>query len=82
MLSMGGVKPWTATMLERTPGLALSIFKASGVERKDLVIIHNQYGINCVTIDSALICKKMGITSIGITSSEFCKTIPQFWELS
>jgi len=75
MLSMGGVKPWTATMMERTPGLALSIFKASGVEEKDCVIVYNQYGINPVAIESALVARAMGVKSIGITSTEFCKTI-------
>ncbi|MGQ9629781.1 MAG: sugar isomerase domain-containing protein [bacterium] len=75
-LSLGGVKAWTATMLERTPGLALSIFKASGVERKDLVIINNQYGINPVAIESALVARAMGVPTIGITSSEFCKEVP------
>lgn len=75
MLSLGGVKAWTATMMERTPGLALSIFKASGVARKDLVIVYNQYGINPVAIESALTAKAMGIPVIGITSSEFCKDI-------
>lgn len=77
-LSLGGAKAWTATMLERTPGLALSIFKASGVESSDIIIINNQYGINPVAIESALVAKLMKIPSIGITSSEFCKAIPVF----
>jgi uncharacterized phosphosugar-binding protein len=75
-LSLGGAKAWTATMLERTPGLALSIFKASGVEPKDLVIINNQYGINPVAIESALVARAMNVPTVGITSSEFCKAVP------
>ena len=75
MLSLGGGQAWTATMMERTPGLALSIFKASGVEDGDAIIVYNQYGINPVAIESALVAKAMGLKSIGITSSEFCKAI-------
>jgi len=75
VLSMSSSRAHTATMFERTPGVALAIFKASGVEPKDCVFIYNQYGINSVAIESAAVARAMGVRSIGITSSEFCKSV-------
>lgn len=75
VLSMGGSRAHTATMFERTPGVALAIFKASGVEQKDCVVIYNQYGINSVAIESAAVARAMGVRTVGITSSEFCRSV-------
>jgi uncharacterized phosphosugar-binding protein len=48
--------------------LALDYYK---VEKGDVLIIANVNGINSLTIDCALECKRRGITSIAITSSFF-----------
>lgn len=52
--------------------LALDYYK---VEKGDVLIIANVNGINSLTIDCALECKRRGITSIGITSSMFAKGV-------
>ncbi|UCF96033.1 MAG: sugar isomerase domain-containing protein [Spirochaetaceae bacterium] len=48
--------------------LALDYYK---VEKGDVLIIANVNGINALTIDCALECRRRGITSIAITSSVF-----------
>lgn len=48
--------------------LALDYYK---VDKGDILIIANVNGINSLTIDCALECKRRGITSIAITSSIF-----------
>jgi uncharacterized phosphosugar-binding protein len=52
--------------------LALDYYK---VENGDILIIANVNGINSLTIDCALECKRRGITSIAITSSVFSKGV-------
>jgi len=65
-----------ATTMERTPGLANSIFNAYGVQGSAVMILNNPYGINSLTIESADECKKRGVKLIALTSREFCKSIP------
>lgn len=65
-----------ATTMERTPGLADSIFNAYGVQGPAVMILNNPYGINSLTIESADECKKRGVKLIALTSRDFCKSIP------
>ncbi|MGH8245084.1 MAG: sugar isomerase domain-containing protein [Gammaproteobacteria bacterium] len=65
-----------ATTMERTPGLANSIFNAYGVQGPAVMILNNPYGINSLTIESADECKKRGVKLIALTSRDFCKSIP------
>ncbi len=62
--------------MERTEGLAPSILSAYEVKKGETIIIVNSYGINPVTIDTALDCKKRGLNTIGITSTSFADAVP------
>lgn len=62
--------------VERTPGYAKTVLDAYGVGAGDVLVIVNAYGINAMTIDCALECRKRGTTSIGITSKSFADTVP------
>ncbi len=64
-------------IIERTPGYARAVFDAYRLERGDALVIVNAYGINAMTIDSALLCSERGITSIGITSTSFAHLVPK-----
>lgn len=62
--------------VERTPGYAKTILDTYGVSAGDVLVIVNAYGINSMTIDCAMECKKRGATSIGITSKSFADFVP------
>jgi|CZCA01.1.fsa_nt_gi uncharacterized phosphosugar-binding protein len=66
-----------STFVERTPGYAKAVLDAYGIESGDVLIIANAYGINAMTIDCALECKKRGVTSIGITSQGYANFVPK-----
>ncbi|NLB73208.1 MAG: SIS domain-containing protein [Firmicutes bacterium] len=66
-----------ATFVERTPGYAKAVLDAYGIASGDVLIIANAYGINAMTIDCALECKKRGATSIGITSKGYADFLPR-----
>ncbi|MBQ4610777.1 MAG: SIS domain-containing protein [Clostridia bacterium] len=66
-----------SNIVERTPGYAKAVFNAYRLEKGDVLVIVNAYGINSMTIDCALECKERGITSIGITSTEFADQVPR-----
>ena len=66
-----------SNIVERTPGYARAVFDSYRLRRDDVLIIVNAYGINSMTVDSALLCRERGIKSIGITSSSFADTVPK-----
>lgn len=66
-----------SNIIERTPGYARAVFDAYRLREGDVLIIVNAYGINSMTVDSALLCKERGIKSIGITSTSFAHTVPK-----
>lgn len=61
--------------IERTPGYAAAVLDAYEV-RSGVLIIVNAYGINAMTIDSALEGKKRGIPTVGVTSRSFADHVP------
>jgi uncharacterized phosphosugar-binding protein len=63
--------------IERTPGYAKSVLDAYGLYKDEVLIIVNAYGLNAMTIDCAIECKKRNIVSIGITSKSFADTVPK-----
>jgi uncharacterized phosphosugar-binding protein len=65
-----------SNIVERMPGYIGPILKYHGLSQGDLLIICNAYGINSATIDAVLECRKLGVTSLAITSTDFCKGIP------
>ena len=66
-----------SNILERTPGYARAVFDAYRLGEGDVLVIINAYGINPMTIDCALECRKRGIISIGVTSTEFADQVPR-----
>jgi uncharacterized phosphosugar-binding protein len=72
LLSMGALR---SSRIERTPGYAPAVLDSFNVHSGVLIII-NAYGINALTIDSALEGKKRKIPTIGVTSRSFGDNIP------
>lgn len=73
-LANGAVR---STRVERTPGYAKAILDPLKLEDDgDVIIISNVYGVNSVTIESALEAKKKGLTVIALTSIEHAEQLP------
>ncbi len=66
-----------SNIIERTPGYAKSVLDYYGVKNGEVIVVVNAYGINSMTIDTALEAKKRGLTTIGITSTSFAKHVPE-----
>lgn len=56
---------------ERLVGYAPLVLDYYRLEKGDILIIANVNGINSLTIDTALECRKRGVATIGITSKSF-----------
>ena len=67
-----------SNVIERTPGYAISVLDAYKVGKKDgeVMIIVNAYGINAMTIDAVLECRKRGVTTIAVTSEPYARNVP------
>jgi uncharacterized phosphosugar-binding protein len=65
-----------SNIIERMPGYIGPILKYHGLARGDVLIVCNAYGINATTIDAVMESRKMGVTTIAVTSTEFCKGVP------
>ncbi len=72
LVSMGALR---SSRIERTPGYAPAVLDAFNVTGGVLVII-NAYGINALTIDTALEGRRRGIPTIGVTSRSFGDNVP------
>ncbi len=67
-----------STNIERTSGYAKAILEPLKLEEEGkIIIISNVYGINAVTIESALEAKKRGMTIIAVTSVKHSKNLPK-----
>ncbi|MBQ6481006.1 MAG: SIS domain-containing protein [Anaerolineaceae bacterium] len=68
-----------SNIVERTPGYAKAVLDAYHVGAKpgEVMVIINAYGINSMTIDTVLECRKRGVTTIAVTSDSFAKIVPQ-----
>ncbi len=60
---------------ERLTGYAPLVLDYYRVREGDILIIANVNGINALTIDTALECRKRGIFTIGITSRDFANGV-------
>lgn len=65
-----------SNIVERTPGYAKSVLDAYRVAEGEVIIIINAYGINSMTIDTALEAKKRGLKTIGVSSTSFAQAVP------
>ncbi|MBU0715890.1 MAG: sugar isomerase domain-containing protein [Verrucomicrobia bacterium] len=64
-------------MGERSAALAPSILDFYGIGKDDLLILVNGYGINPVTIETAIECKKRGVKVIAVTSTDYAEKLPK-----
>ncbi len=62
----GGFK---SVLTERVPGYMTALFDYHRIADGDLVLIFNNVGVNALTIDAALECRKRGAKSIGVAGS-------------
>jgi len=61
---------------ERTVGYGASVLNQFKLKKDDIIIISNANGVNTLSIEVALECKKRGLKIIAITSPEFSKRVP------
>ena len=67
-----------STNIERTSGYAKAILEPLKLEESGkIIIISNVYGVNAVTIESALEAKKRGMTVIAVTSVKHSRNLPK-----
>lgn len=62
---------------ERSPGIVPYIFDFYDIGEEDVLILVNAYGINPVTIESALEAKRRGVQVIAVTSTEYAQRLPK-----
>ena len=62
---------------ERSAGIVPYAFDFYSIGKGDVLILVNAYGINPVTIESALEAKKRGVKVIAITSTEYAQRLPK-----
>ncbi|MBM3471453.1 MAG: SIS domain-containing protein [Armatimonadetes bacterium] len=60
---------------ERVVGFAQHVLDYYRIKQGDLLVLINVNGINAVTIDTALECRKRGVTVIAVTSREFAEGV-------
>ena len=65
-----------SNFIERTEGLAKPILQSYEVQSGEVLIIVNAYGINALTIDTAIEAKRMGLKTIAVTNKEFADRVP------
>lgn len=66
-----------SNIIERTPGYAKSVLDSYDIKEGEVMIIANAYGINSMTIDSALEAKARGLKTIGVSSTSFPDYVPK-----
>ncbi|HBE04756.1 MAG: hypothetical protein A2096_12860 [Spirochaetes bacterium GWF1_41_5] len=64
-------------MGERCASLATYALDFYGVGKDDLLLLVNGYGINPITIETAIECKKRGVKVIAVTSTDYAKKLPK-----
>ncbi len=63
------------TELERLPGLAEIIYKASQIEAGDVLIVHSNSGRNTVAIEMAEMAQKKGVRVAAVTSIQHSSSV-------
>ncbi len=61
---------------ERMHGVGNALVDYYGIGEGDVVLVFHSYGFNAPTIDCALRAKEVGANVVGISSSDWHKTIP------
>ena len=67
-----------SNVFERTEGYAKAVFDSYkiGLKPGEVIIIANAYGINSMTIETALEAKKRQMKIIAVTARSFCDNVP------
>lgn len=67
-----------SNIIERCEGYAKTLFASYSMGEKpgEVIIIANAYGINAMTIDTALEAKKRGMSVIAVTAKSFGDNVP------
>ncbi len=65
-----------SVFLERVPGYMVALFKYFRIGAGDVVLIFNNVGVNAMTIDAALECRRLGARSIGVAGSPWMEYLP------
>ncbi|MBU5436783.1 SIS domain-containing protein [Tissierella sp. MSJ-40] len=73
LLSNGALR---SMEIERLPGYGKIVVRDNNIGEGDLLIIANAYGINSAVIDSALEAKRLGATTIGVSSFIHAESTP------
>ncbi|QHE53037.1 sugar isomerase domain-containing protein [Pontibacillus sp. HMF3514] len=73
LLSNGALR---SMAIERTPGYGNIVIEDNQLQKGDLLILINSYGINTALIDAALEAKKRGVKLIGVTSVQHAEQTP------
>ncbi len=82
MLHNGAAK---SSVMEKTSGIAESIFDRYCLCEKDVLFVISTSGKNAVPVEMASVARKNGIKVISIVSSEYFadkKNVPMLWECS
>ncbi len=73
LLSSGALR---SMKIERTPGYGRIVIDDYNLQKDDLLIVINAYGINAATIDSVLEAKERGVTTVGVSSVKHAEETP------
>lgn len=63
-------------ILERKEGITQEILKDYPLKKGDTILIYNYGGRNSTSVDCAIECKRLGVTTIDITSLEHATNVP------
>jgi len=74
MISNGALR---SMAVERTLGYGTLVIEDNQLAKGDLLIIANAYGINTACIDAALEAKRLGVTTIAVTSVAHADATPK-----
>ncbi len=62
-------------MLERKEGITAEVFQRYPFKKGDTMLVYCYGGKNATSVDACLLCKELGITSIGISSVEHANAV-------
>lgn len=73
MITGGGIR---SMQIERLPGYGDIVIRTNNIGKGDLMIFINAYGMNAALIGGALEAKRLGATTIGLSSIEHAESTP------
>ncbi|MHC1691462.1 MAG: sugar isomerase domain-containing protein [Sphaerochaetaceae bacterium] len=61
---------------EKVPGYGPNALRYYRVKKGDVLLQFNAYGINMCSIDTAMECRRLGVTVVAVTSASLSRSIP------